>query len=124
METLEVEEGTTRLYTATLKDEADMGIPVSSIVTITLKQWEPVTEAIVNGRDVQNVKNANNVTIGDTGPTAGLLTWTMQPADTAIVQAPPPPVEFHRALFEFTYNTDRKGKHEVRFRIPNRRMVL
>ena len=120
MDTHTVDEGSTQDYTATLQDEQGVAIALASLDAIVLTLWEPITEGIVNSRDGQNVKNANNVTIH---ATTGALTWTLQVLDTTIVQNPPPPVEYHRALFEFTYNTTKKGKHEVRFRIPNKRMV-
>ena len=58
-------------YTAILKDEAGVLIPVANINTLTLTLFNLKDESIINTRSSQDVKNANNVTIDSNG----LLTW-------------------------------------------------
>jgi len=110
-----VPEQTTPLYTATLVDESDVAIPLSSISTIALTYYDRRTGSIINSRNSQNVKNANNVTIH---ATSGLLTWELQVADTTFVT----PASFsedeteeHVALFEWTLSNGRRGKFTTRF---------
>jgi hypothetical protein len=63
-------------------------------------------DAVINGRDEQDVLNGNNVTVDS----AGALTWLIQPADTTMNSAVAA-VEEHRAKFSFTYvDTDEHTK--------------
>lgn len=117
--TFVVRERATALYQATLKDEAGVVIPSSAIATLTLTLRNAADDAIINGRDAQNVLNANGVTVH---ATSGLLVWTMTPADNAI-QDDTLPNELHLALFEFTYSTTKGGHHEVALTVQNRKKV-
>src|SRR5262245_35761022 len=101
-----VNEKTTALYTATLKDELSVAIPVASVSTIPLTLYDRTTGTIINSRDHVDGKNANGVTI-DSG---GNLAWTMVPADNAIIGYWD--VEEHVALFEWTLPSGKAGKHE------------
>ena len=110
-------EATTGEITGTLVDLAGVGVPVSQLTTLTLTLRNAATGAIVNGRNQQNVKNANNVTVGDTGPTAGQLVWAVQAADTPIIDAGAEQ-DLHDALFEWTWPGG-AGKALEHLLIPN-----
>ena len=108
-------EKTTRVYTATVEDEAGVAIPGTSLTTLVLTLYSLHTGTVINSRNAQNVLNANNVTVDANG----LLTWTMQPADNQILDNALTS-ERHTALFEFTYSSGAKsGKHEVVFVVDN-----
>lgn len=117
IETLDVDEDTTPLYEANLVDLNDEAVSGSVLDTIVCTLYQEYTREIVNGRDKQNVSQANGVTID----IFGLLRWYLSPEDTAILddelhQEP------HVALFEFSYagpaGTE-YGKKEVRFLVTN-----
>ena len=118
-----VKERTGAVYTATLKDSDDVAIPLANLTTIVLTLYNVDDDSIINSRDVQDVKNANNVTIH---ATSGLLTWAMQADDNAIVSTSVAigSREQHKALFEFTYvGNGSPGKHEVDIYVLNLGMV-
>ena len=117
-----IDEGTTPVYSATLRDEASVAIPLASISTIQLTYYDRGSGTVINSRDDQNVKNANNVTIH---ATSGLLTWSLQPEDTAIIGTSwdAGDVETHIALFEWTLTNGKRGKKEVRFDVINLKKV-
>lgn len=99
-----VTEGSGKTVTFTLTDSAGIAVPLADIDSATLTLYDldtyrpgsPVL-GILNSREAQNVKNANNVTIHGT---SGLVTWVMQPEDTVIVTERRQ-VERHRAMFRF-----------------------
>ncbi len=95
-----INEASTAVYTAVLKDENAAVIPAASIDVLTLTLSNVADDAIINSRNGQNVLNANNVTV----TAGGVLTWTMQPADTAIIDATRT-LETHRATFQMQFNT-------------------
>lgn len=111
-----VNEGVTAQYTAQLVDENDDNLPLSSLYTITLTLYDQLSDSIINSRDGQDVKNANNIVINSTG----FLTWTLQAADNVIVN-PSLDSEVHVALFEGTYGTlgAKPFNHEFRYRVVN-----
>jgi len=119
----DVDERSPLTYEATLLDETGAPVALGSIESITLTLYnadgdEPAN--IVNGRDHQDIKNANDVTID---ATSGKLTWAVQPADTAIVDARLG-YERHVALFEYvTTGNKRQPAHEVMLRVRNVRKV-
>jgi hypothetical protein len=85
------------------------GIPAATLTTLVLTLYvikADGTDSIVNGRNAQNVLNANNVTVDVNGN----LHWVIQSADTALVEDIP--FERHIALFEWTWPAG-VGKHEV-----------
>lgn len=111
----DIREATTPVYTATIKDELGVVIPAASLSTLTLTYYEKRANTIINSRDGQNILNANNVTVSS----GGVLTWTLQPADTAILDVQNV-YEEHIALFAWTWAAGAKaGKHEVRFIVTN-----
>ena len=92
-----VNELTSALYTALLKDETGAVIDGTALDTATLTLYDIATQTVINSRSAQNVKNTNGVTIS----ALGALAWTMSPADNAIIGASA--VEKHIALFTFTW---------------------
>lgn len=110
-----VKEKKTGVYSFTIKKEDGTVVPASALTSATLSLFVPATAAIVNGRDAQSALNANNVTIDE----AGLVTWTQQIADMAILDDALEE-ETHRALFLFTWQAGaRQHPHEVDFVIEN-----
>lgn len=110
-----INERSTAVYSSTLKDENGQVIPAASLGTLTLTLFEAASGTILNTRNAQNVLNQNNVTVDANG----VLTYVLQPADTAILN-PGLHTETHRALFEFTWNSGaRTHRHVVDFEIEN-----
>lgn len=108
-------EKTTRKITAVVADENDAPIPAASLSSLALTLYSLHSLAVVNGRNAQNVLNANNVTVD----ASGNLVWDVQPADNAILDATLA-VEIHRALFEWTWSGGAKsGKHEIDLYVKN-----
>lgn len=94
-----INEQTTGLLRFQLVDEAGAHFALAGLLTLTLTSYDKVSGNILNARDNQNVKNANNVTISATG----LVTWHLQPDDTVIVWDTVGS-EVHVAFFEWTWN--------------------
>jgi len=111
-------ERTTRRYQTTIKDEDGAVVPAANLSTLKLTLFSLHSGAILNSRSAQNVLNQNNVTVD----TQGLLRWTLQPADNAILDDTLN-IEVHRALFEWNYQGGKEGKHEVDFYVTNLRKV-
>lgn len=110
-----IKEKETGVYSFTIKDEAGLVIPATQLYEVKLTVHVPSSGAIVNGRDAQNVKNANNVTISE----AGVVTWTLQVADVTIVDDSLDK-ETHQCLFLFTWQAGVRSKpHVVDFEIEN-----
>ena len=104
-------ENTSAVYTATLKDQDGVVIAAGSLDALTLTLYNDKDGTIINSRSQQNCLNANNVTVDSSG---GLI-WVMQPADNVIVDTAlePGQTEVHKGLFEWTWDTTRKGRHEL-----------
>lgn len=84
-------------------------LPLATLATLTLTLYVikgDGTISYVNGRNAQNVLNANNVVVSATG----LITWTIQTADTTLVEALA--FERHIALFQWTWGLG-AGAREV-----------
>ena len=93
-------------YTAVLLNEASAPVAGSTLTTLKLTLWDYATRQILNGRDLQDVKNANNVTIDESGN----LAWYLQPNDNALIGTVAEGVtESHRAKFEWTWGTGQQG---------------
>ncbi|MDH3279916.1 MAG: hypothetical protein OEQ18_02160 [Gammaproteobacteria bacterium] len=111
-----INEGNTSIYDLTLTDEEGTVIPASAISVLTLTLSNVADGAIINSRNAQDALNANNVTIH---ATSGLLTYTLQPLDTAI-QDTTLNYETHRATFQCTYNSGAgQSNWDVDFLIRN-----
>jgi hypothetical protein len=114
-------EQTSGTYTTILVDE--IGRPISALLlsTLTLTLYairSDGTIAFINGRQVQNVYNANGVTLYGGVQTRSdgrqyNLVWKVQPADTTMVDDDLA-FERHIALFEYSWDGGtRQGKHEM-----------
>ena len=116
----DTKENTGAKYTATITDADGNALPLADLGTITLTLYDVGSDAIINSRDKQNVKNTNDVTIAATG---GLLTWLLQDVDNPIVAGTTTLIQtrqHHRALFEYTYSGDGSpGKHEFNIYVLN-----
>ena len=82
--TEQVREMTTAVITGTVQDDSGTALPVADIDAMLLTLYDKATGDVINNRLLQDVKNANNVTID----AAGALVYTMQPADNVIVGSP------------------------------------
>ena len=103
-------EKTTRIFTTTIKDEAGVAIPGSSLTSLVWTLYSEHTLAVVNGRSAVDIKaNVDG---------SGLLTLILLPADMAILQ-PSLSEERHRALFEWVYSSGKEGRHEARITVSN-----
>lgn len=96
-----IEEDATPIITATILDETGAALPLSAMLTMTLTYWNQSTKKSINGRNAQNVLNANNCTYAATG---GLFSWNTQPDDTDM-QSPDTsvPEETHYFRLDWTY---------------------
>lgn len=105
-----IDEKTSGQYTAVLVgNDGVTPLPAATLITLVLTLYvikADGTDGIVNGRNAQNVLNANNVTLS----AGGLLTWVIQVLDTTLVEDIP--FERHVALFEWTWAAG-AGKREV-----------
>lgn len=100
----------------TLTDETGLAGTMSAgaLTTMTLTLYLAEVLTIINGRNKQNVLNANDVVIDG----SGVVTWTIKPADQAIIGSAP--TENHLALFEWSWDSGaKKGKYLFSFTITN-----
>src|SRR3990167_5368926 len=115
-----IDEAESGSYTATVVgNDGATALAAATLVTLTLTLYvvkADGTEQVVNARNQQNVLNANNGTVS----AAGALVWTVQAADTALVEDIP--FEVHYALFEWTWAAG-AGKHLVALKVRNLRRV-
>jgi hypothetical protein len=88
-------------YTSTLLAPDTTPIPAAQLSTLTLTLYNVEDGSVINSRNGQSVKNANNGTLH---ATSGLFTWQAQSTDSPIVD-PTVPVghyEHHVARFQWT----------------------
>lgn len=105
-------------YTGQLVDETGAGF--GAVTSLTLTLYDLLTLGIINGRNGQNVLNANQVTF-DT--VTGALQWDVLPLDNVIVNDALR-VEEHRALFVAKWSGAAKQmNHEVVIRVANLRKL-
>lgn len=125
--TFRTRQDSSAIYTATIKDELGVVIPLTELTTLKLTLYNadvtepsPVSGNIINSRSAQDAKNTNNVTVHGT---SGLVTWNMQVADNPIIDETRL-TELHGARFDFTYGSPTKaGSHEIRLRVENVRKL-
>lgn len=106
----QIDEQTTGQYTATIvANDGVTPLPGGTLLTLTLSLYvikADGTIQVVNTRNVQNVLNANNVTVS----AGGLVTWAIQKLDTTLVESVA--FERHIAIFRWTWAAG-EGDHEV-----------
>jgi hypothetical protein len=106
-------EETTGFYTFTL----DTDMAFLSTLTVTLHDVD--SGQVVNGRDAQNILNANGgtVTTSPGPPVVTTVTFELAPDDTILVN-PARRVEYRLLIFRWTWNSgQRAGAHAVQFGI-------
>lgn len=108
--TFDILEATTGQYTATIVgNDGITPLPLATLSTLTMSLYvvkQDGSIAFVNGRNAQNILNANNVTVS----AGGVLNWTIQTADTTFIESTLP-FERHIAVFQWTWPGG-TGKHE------------
>ncbi len=109
-----VNENSTAVYTGTLTDQFGAVIPASAITTLTLTLCT-LNGTIINSRDDQDVLNTNNVVVLE----SGVLTFTLQAADTAIIETKALKYETHRATFTMEFGGGSTATHDVDIIIRN-----
>ena len=109
MAVLSTKEKTNPTHKFTILDEDGNAVQPT---VLTLTYYNRADESIINSRDDQNVFNTNNVVV-----TNGVVTWSVQVADTAVVDTALE-AEIHVALWQWTANS-KEGKHESIHRIEN-----
>jgi hypothetical protein len=95
---LVIKERTTGTVSFTLKNEADVAISLSAILTAAVTMKDVASDTVVNGWDERDILNANGVTIDANGT----VTWPLEQLDTALV-VPTSTNEIRRVLVDFTY---------------------
>ena len=114
--TYDILEQETGSYVATIVgNDGVTPLPLATIQTMVLTLYAILQNGsvqIINGRNAQNILNANNVVVD----AFGVLTWTIQTADTMLQEAIP--FERHVALFEWTWPQG-AGKHEIVLVVQN-----
>jgi len=108
---------TTGVYRFDLVDEVNATVDAAQVNELTLTYYDWVDGTIINGRENQNVLNANDVTL-ITPPDLPLVTtleWVIQQADTVILHATMP-WEIHVAIFRWSWaGMARHGAHQMAF---------
>lgn len=114
---IEVLEGSTPQYSGVLTDENDAPVGSGALLASKMTLYSVSSGAIINGRNGQNILNANNVTISG----AGVILWRLMEADTKIVDTNPGVVVTHRAVLVFDWldaaSTARQMVREISLRI-------
>lgn len=110
-------------YRGTLVDETTAVF--AAVTTLTLTLYNKVSKAIINGRDVQNVLNTNQVTLFNTLQTDSVtgetynLEWNMLPLDNPIINSGLKE-EIHVALFIAKWSgVAKQMNHEVTIKVQN-----
>jgi len=89
--------GTGAIYSGTVIDADGDAIPSGDLVSLTLTLRSAKDNSVINSRNVQNVLNANNVSIDSNGT----LVWEIQPEDTTVGSGG---VDDHIAQFIWTWS--------------------
>ena len=118
-----LEEGTTAVYTATLRDADGNPIPLASMQQLTITLFDRNTSIQINDRANQNAKNMNNVTYS---VDSGQLNWDIQIADTPVlnpdIQGWRP--ELHVARFDFYYGSGKHDYHEIQMEVSRKQVSI
>lgn len=102
MLTKSVDEKASLTYTATLKDEDDVVLPLADITALTMSLYslDDPLRATINSRAAQSILNVNG---GTMHATSGLLTIALSSLDNVIVDTSLAQ-ERHLAEVRWTYN--------------------
>lgn len=107
------EELCSRVYTATLKDDAVIPepVPLASITSLAVTLYNASDKSVINGRDAQNALNANQCTYH---ATSGLFTFNMLAADNPIVGTVlMNEKETHWLIIAYSWNSGAKTNRHV-----------
>ena len=107
----EIPELTTPVFRFQIVDFEGVGFKTD---TLTLTLYTSAGEAILNLRDEQNVLDTNQVSVDDEGN----VEWRCRRQDMAIINDNSA-LETHVALFEWTWDGESYGKHEIEHRVRN-----
>ncbi len=116
----------TPVYYGLIKDHAGAVVDLTAADSLTLTLYEESTEAVVNSRTAQNVKNANGVTVYATAQSVTIdgvaisynLIWPTTIADNAIIGTRS--LEKHIGVFTAIWSSGTKrSTHEVSWLIRN-----
>lgn len=117
-------ERSSRRIVAVITDDATgLGIPLEQFTEFLLTLYLLGTGTIINGRNKQNILNANGATLVSAGsPLVTTLTYQMDPLDNQVLGAEH--VEYHVALLEWKWDGGTKqDRHEVVIPVENMMMV-
>lgn len=119
-----INEESSALYVAYLRDPADNPVTLAQLTAVELTLFDPDDDAIVNGRDGQDVLNENDVTIADVtlnGETIAKLSWQIQPEDTVMLDDTKRK-ENRTAQFRFAWDGG-QHHHPYTFQVKNLHLV-
>ena len=111
----EVHENTTPRLKGTLQDADGNALTLAQVATLKVWLYNRKTGAIINGRDGQNIKNANGGTLHDT---SGAFTFQTAVADVAI-QDDTQTGEVHITVIRWTYGSGLEGAYVWALQIDN-----
>lgn len=111
-----IPERSTYTYEVALLDWNGDAMPSSDITAITMTLRDVATDAIVNGREAVDVRNANGGTLG-----AGSFSFRFAQGDTAIVGTAS--VERRLMTFDFTLSGGGRVTRDVSFYVRNLRDI-
>lgn len=107
-----IPEGSSRRYSATLTDVDGVTLTPGQVSSIRFSLRDARSNAVVNGRYRQEVRNANGGTLNS----AGLFALVLNPQDTVAIGTSH--FQLRRATFEVTYVSGVEN-HEVTFYVEN-----
>lgn len=115
---IRVNELSTFLWEGTLKNEFGVALGPTDLATLTCTLVDEDTGAIINGRDNQNVLNANNFTL--TTASISNISWDTPEADNPIIDDTKE-TEIHIATIKWTFasNAAFGGKKVIAIRVVN-----
>jgi hypothetical protein len=104
--------GATMIFSATFYDENDIPIPSSDFDSLTLSINDTETGDVINGVDSQNILNTDRGSVDSQGRLVITLT-----SDDTLLPSGPKRVKSRSLTIKWTYRADRKGSHEIDFKI-------
>lgn len=115
-ETICAAEGTTIVRTVNILDENDQPISKANLDRLVLTLKDDLTGTIINGRNESNILDTGG---GAMGATDGILTLTLSPADTAVLDTTKR-FQTYTAIIEWEYGGNTKiGKLSFYLQVEN-----
>lgn len=110
-----VNEGNLAVISGTLTDETGAAVALASLSTLTLTLYDRASDAIINSRNAQSIKNVNG---GTFHATSGAFTLTLSAADNVIVTPRAPGTfETHLGLIQATWSAGGYWSGVVRLQV-------